>query len=712
MSGFASATSGNPTTHAATNDAENPCDKSDKMAPHEPGSLATIPAEIVLSILGSLKKKKDWLSLARTCRRVSSFVVAELDKYNVEHGQNYALWYACVTNKPTILLHQIHQDAAVVNRHFLKDFERRRVKRVVVPSNWRLDPDCTRFGGGQSPLSVAIIAGSGTIIQLLLANGADPNRRDTAPVFLHVIPWYPIDWAVASKHESSVATIEMLAAHSANMNQVSEHFIQDASDKPIRTKQAPIFHLLRLQKPIWNSQDNRQTSCEVFNDDLRQLQGLRLRQLKALLQCGADPNITYECDRVTPVFSLLSNLAIYSPSFYFDKSVMLSHEEDAQADVVNEIVTSFLDMLRDFGANIRRLGNTYFTYGYEKIDYRIFSLLPETPLHAACKLHDRHKPIIDWFLCNGLPIDSPSRNQGTPLMAYCGSTFVDVDQFKKFLGNGPAINHSDVHGRTALHYLCANQGLRPQVREKAVKIMLDRDADPTFVNNEGNDPAKELDPRQLGSAYKDVLAMLETAKKSWNKRARKREERGSNNRECLDLTSSKNRNGRTDNRRSGREREWVSHGNNKPEGQESGYGDRKTGHGAGSFVSSRGRNRGAAQGSNRGNRRQNQDINKDRNNGSTRNTNGNNGNTQGGDRRDTPRTHHDKGARRGNRDTYKYSDNCSPQNTNGNNSNTQGEDKENPSRKHDDKGTPPAESDQSAPRRIHLRGGIYYSDCD
>lgn len=557
MSGFASTTSGNPTTHVATDDdAESPGEKSNKMATHEPGSLATIPAEMVLNILGYLKKKKDWLSLAIICRRVSSFVVAELDKYNVEHGQNYALWYACVTNKPTILLRQITQDAAVVNRRFSRDFRRRRVKRVVIHSNWRFDPDCHVFGGGMTPLAVAIVAGSDTIIQLLLANGADPNRRDSNPVFQNEMPWYPIDWAVASKHESSVATIEMLAAHSANMNQVSERYIAGASENSKRTKHAPIFNLLRLQKPLWNSRDDRQTSCEVFNDDLRQLQGLRLRQLKALLQCGADPNIRYGWDRVTPVFFLLSNLAMYNPSFYFDKSVTLSHEEDGQADVMNEIVTSFLDMLRDFGADMRRLGSICFYY--EIIDRRIFSGLPETPLHVACKLNDRHKPIIDWFLRNGLSIDILSSAQSTPLMVYCGSTFIDVDQFKKFLRNGPAINHSDMHGRTALHYLCANQGLRPQVRERAVKLMLDRGADPTFINNEGEDPAKELDRRQLNSAHKDVLAMLETAKKSWNKRVRKREERESNNKECLALARSKTQDGRADNRRSDRGRQGVS----------------------------------------------------------------------------------------------------------------------------------------------------------
>ncbi|KAI0449660.1 hypothetical protein F5B21DRAFT_34723 [Xylaria acuta] len=661
--------SGNPNTHAANDGSESSCENLNRMATHEPASLATIPAEVVLNILGYLGMKKDWLGLARTCRRVSDFVVAELDKYSVEDGDYYALWYACVASKPAILLRHIALDAAVVNRHFTKYFQCERVRRVKLRSKWRFYPDLRRFGKGMTPLAVAVVAGSDAIVKLLLAHGADPNLPDLYPAFLNTTPWYPIHWAVASKHESSVAAIRMLGAYSANMDQAPEDYDQkDTSEYPKSMKCAPIFITLMLQKPQWDPRGKRQTSCEEFNDDLRQLQGLRLRQLEALLQCGADPNVRHHRDRVTPVFFLLSSLATYNPSFYFEKSVTLSHEEDGQASVVNEIAASFLDMLRDFGADIHGLGNNYFHLDTLGRLGPATSL--ETALHAACRLKDRHKPIIDWFLRNGLLIDSLGKAQSTPLMAYCGSTFTDVDLFRKFLRNGPTINHSDNQGRTALHDLCANQALRPQVREKAVKMMLDRGADPTFISNEGHVPAEELNTGGLGSIHEDVLVMLERATKSWNKRARKREEQESKNNERLALARSEFHNDPADNRRS---HQSASHGNSRRESREDGYRDKKTSHGAGSPAGSRGCSHATTQGRNRGsrgeNRRENGDSHQDTNHGSTRHSNGNKSNGQGKDRQKTSRDSHDKGT--------------------------------------------PQRSDQSTPRGTFyqkVRGGRYYSD--
>ncbi|KAI1748864.1 hypothetical protein F4782DRAFT_339705 [Xylaria castorea] len=647
-----SSSTGDLTAHASNDESKLSCEELSSLTAHEPASLVTVPAEIVINILGYLGAKKDWLCLAGTCQRVSNFVVAELDKYSVEDGDYYAVWYACVANKPAILLRHIALDATVVNRHFTRNFQRERLRRVKFRSKWRFYPQLRVFGKGMTPLAVAIVAGSEAIAQVLLVNGADPNRQDLRSIS-NSIPWHPIHWAVASKHESSVATIRMLGVHSANMNQVPEASMNGIFEYQKYIGCAPIFSLLMLQKPQWDSGGKRQTNCEEFNNDLRQLQGLRLRQLEALLQCGADPNVRNELDAVTPVFFLLSNLAIYNPSFYFEKSVTLSHEEDEQANVINEIATSFLDVLRDFGADICELGRSYFYH--EILDSRIYVVSPETPLHTACRLKDRHKPIIDWFLRNGLSIDSLSRAQSTPLMVYCRSAFTDLDLFRKFLRNGPLINHSDTLGRTALHHLCANTKLRPQVMEKAVKMMLDRGADPTFMSNDGHVPAKELNPvkpnpgernsREPDSPYTDVLAMLEMATKVWNKRARKREEQESKNNEGLALARSGSQGDRADNWRSDRERR-VSHGNNGPENRKDGYGDKQTSHGTGSPVDGQTRNHATSKGSNRGSQRENrgkhQDSHQDNTHGGTQHSNNDNGNGRGKDRQDNSRRRHDK----------------------------------------------------------------------
>ncbi|TRX91579.1 hypothetical protein FHL15_007584 [Xylaria flabelliformis] len=612
--------------HVNNDESKLLCEELNSMTMQEPASFATAPAEIVINILNYLVAKRDWLCIARSCRRLSKFIVAELDKYTVGDGDYYAVWYACVTNKPIILLRHIAFDAAIVNRHFTKDFRRKGTRRMRCDSEWRTNHAKTSFGKDMTPLAVAIIASSEAIVQLLLANGADPNRPGLTSS-LDRRPWRPIHWAVASKHESSVAIIKMLGAHSVNTNLPPK----DYTENELLYEPFPIFMLLVLQKPQWNPRDLRRTNCEEFNGDLWQLQDLRFRQLEAILQCGADPNIRF--DSVTPVFFFLYHLSIYSPSFYFDRNMALSHEEDAQATMVNEIATLFLDMLRDFGADIFEIGETYH-----------LGSQPVTPLHAACMLKDRHKPIIDWFLRNGVSIDSLDADQGTPLMAYCASVFTDLDQFRKFLSNGPLINNSDISGRTALHHLCANKYLHPQVMEKAVKIMLDRGADPTFISNDGLVPAQELDPVGFidpsKSHQKDVLVMLRKATKTWKSRARRREARRkkSEDEERLALTRSEAQVDRPDNWPSDRERR-ASHEKDGRENRKNGHENKKPGQRIAGPVGGRSHNHATPKGSNRGNRRENQRGQKENRgeshqNGGTRHINAENDNGKGKETKD------------------------------------------------------------------------------
>ncbi|KAI0533363.1 hypothetical protein GGR58DRAFT_487024 [Xylaria digitata] len=464
--------------HSTATLSNSPCQDLAKMTIYEPASLSTLPPEIILYILGSLDMKNDWFSLAVTCRRVSIVVIPELDKYNATQGENYAFWYACVSNNPAMLLRHISMDATVVNRHLTSNFSHPKTKSI--------------FGRAMSPLAVAIKAGQSGIVQLLLANGADANLPDRAPAMMNLVLWYPINWAVASRHEGSVAIIGMLKDHSANLNQVPKDWSRGVVyEYPKGMKCAPIFRLLLLDKPRQNSRRSAQlTSCEMYNDDFKKIQDLRLRQLKALLEGGADPNKRYDWDYVTPVFFLLTSLANYTPGFYFPDRLMLSHEMEAQASMVNDIVTSFLNTLRDFGADLHGLGNTYF-YN-EKLAREVSVQFPETPLHTVCRLNDRHKPLIYWFLRNGSRINTLGKAANTPLMAYCDSDFKDMYQFQEFLKQDPDINQRDMHRWTALHCLCANRRLQSQVKEKAVRMMLDMGADPTAVNKDEHTPVDEI----------------------------------------------------------------------------------------------------------------------------------------------------------------------------------------------------------------------------
>ncbi|KAI1164655.1 hypothetical protein F5B18DRAFT_242700 [Nemania serpens] len=597
---------------------EDTCEGLSKMAIHEPATLAALPPELVLAILGLMKRKKDWLALARTCRRVSNIVVSELDKYNATKGKHYALWYACVASKPDILLRHISHDATLVDRYFTRSFRHKSTNSC--------------FGLDMTPLVVAITAGRADIVRRLLANGADANRPDHRPVLGNVVLWYPINWAVTSTHDGSVSVIEMLKAHSADMNQAPKDFLEGVPECPRGMRCAPIFRLLLLEKPRpWPSRHGRPTSCETFNDDLRRLQDLRRRQLLALLQGGVDPNKRYDSDLVTPIFFLLTCLSTYTPSFYFEDRLMLSQEGDAQANLVNDIVTSFLDVLRDFGADISALGHIYFYR--EPVARRISAAYPETPLHATCRLNDRHRPVLNWFLRNGVPINSLGAAQSTPLMAYCGSRFTDVGQFQAFLDGGAEVNHQDILGRTALHDLCANIALQSQVKEKAVRMMLDMGADPTLLSHEGRVPAEEIDWKKgVCSTQDGVLMMLREASVKWEARYRKREKRKQTNKDRRVASEPRPRiKADCANHKSGQEGRVNVDGDTRREAREDNHGSEQVDHRTVNPVGTRGQNQGTVSRGDRVNRgcRHNSRGN---NRHGLRDSDGNRGNDQSNDR--------------------------------------------------------------------------------
>ncbi|KAI1149776.1 ankyrin repeat-containing domain protein [Nemania diffusa] len=468
---------------------------------HSQACLAYLPVELLLAVTPTLEKR-DWLALARTCQRLANVLVPELDRYGGKREDYYALWHACVTNNPDVLLHQIALDPSSVNVYFPCHFRHRVLKHP--------------HGMNMTPLAVSITVGSLTAAEILLAHGADPNRPDKQPVMDDQLLLYPINWASVSKFECSVPLIRMLKACSADMNQLPEDVTACAPKCASGMQCAPIFRVLGLDLPRPHaSRRRKQTTCDMYNNDLRKLQCLRLRQLTALLECGADPNGLFREGRESPIFFLLSSLAHYTPSFYFSDRLIVSHEANDQAHLMNEIVVSFLSILRDFGAVLSSLGN---------IKCRGSTVHPETPLHTVCRLDDWHKPLICWFLDNGISINSLDKARRTPLMIYCRSRFTDIDWFRWFLSNNPDINHQDMLGRTALHELCDNEELWPQVKEKAVRMLLDTGADPTLLNMEGGAPGHRIhNTKHCRSRYEDVGLMLRCATKQWKERCRDRE---------------------------------------------------------------------------------------------------------------------------------------------------------------------------------------------
>ncbi|KAI0399836.1 ankyrin repeat-containing domain protein [Xylaria palmicola] len=510
-------------THGTVISSDNLCRTLDKLTmSDEPPGLLTLPNELILIILDYLPRKKDWCALARVSRRVSRCLRAELAKFMVTDPDTYALWYACVANKPDLLLRLVAHTPAFVDHRFTRSFPNKRTGVEV--------------GQGMTPLGVAISAGHHVIIHHLLAHHADPNLPDCTPSSLNPVLWLPIHRAVRSKHESSVVIISMLAAHSANMDQAPEQSPDHVESRSQSRRYSPIFPLLKLDKPRKILRHDQVTSCEEFNRDFLKLQSLRLQQLETLLHAGADPNTRQHWNSVTPVCFLLSSLNALDPGFYFSSRLITKQDAADQAELFNGIVATFLDVLRDAGADPCAYGNG-----------------TETPLHMACRLPDRHKPLINWFLDHGASIDAHDETaRTTPLMTYCKWPFVDIDQFHQFLRNGPMINFPDSLGRTALHHLCANLHLAIQVKEKAVRAMLAGGADPMFRSKAGLTPAQELPPPSIGQKEdylnRDILLMFKKANEKWEATAR----RTKKNLERAYPTEVNQHSGHTNGRRQGR----------------------------------------------------------------------------------------------------------------------------------------------------------------
>ncbi|KAI1361721.1 hypothetical protein F5Y08DRAFT_313882 [Xylaria arbuscula] len=491
----------------------------------EPTGLAVAPTEIILNILGHTKKKRDWLALGRTCRRISLIVVAELDKYNSLDGYGYALQHAISKNNTPELRRQIANDPAAVNHRITRRFwiEGRPYMKDGYPVI-------------TSPLAIAVCAGNSVIVGLLLRLGADPNLSHPPSLeglYSHTLEQalYPINEAVECMAHDSVAIIQMLGNHSADMNQHPYALKRSLNyNEPLTfLTAAPIFRVLQLEQPS-RPRDigkTRPNSCETYNDDFKKIQDLRLRQLHALLQGGASPNLPYRGGPMTPIFYLLTNLASFKPAFYFPDKLMVRQEAEAQAVLVNGMVIKFLDALLGSGADIRAMGSVFSEF---PIIFR------ETPLHVVCGLREEHRTLMHWFLSNGASIHDLDEAGNTPLISYCSSRIQNTRNFSNFLNYPHDINHRNSKGQSAFHALCANTWLTPQVKEKLIQMMLDAGADPTPKGPKGRTPAQEilhiirnLQPQRnvdfsrmcVMTPYRDVLEMVQDAEEKWIRRKNK-----------------------------------------------------------------------------------------------------------------------------------------------------------------------------------------------
>ncbi|KAI1823220.1 ankyrin repeat-containing domain protein [Xylaria intraflava] len=471
-----------------------------KMNEKKSANIATMPAEILLEIFSNLKKKRDWITLATTCRSISRVAVAELDKYNTKQCNNYALWYACVKGNFAILDRLITPNPKAINYYFTKSFE---------------EPELMlTFGKNMTPLSVAILAGRHDVVAWLLKHGADANLCDKKPVTTEFgVCLYPINWAAASTHISSVSIIAYLAAHGADLNRKPHIFrkLGEGLEYPKGICCAPIFQVLLLDHPCPLADRSKPKNPETYNSDLKALQALRLAQLRVLLAGGADINARYSFDAITPMFFLLDGLMYFKPVLHSESWYSMASDKKAQAALITDIAMSFFDVLRAKGANVRELGHPYFN-GNMAARQVAFDF-PELALHYACRLPDVHKPTIFWFLDHGIGANALSMSQATPLMGYCHSEFEDMQMLTKFICRGAGakemINRQDVTGRTPLHELAANPNLTPWVKRQTMKILFACGAKPDIRSRDDYTPIDEV-KNIVGAPIQDgVVELLE-----------------------------------------------------------------------------------------------------------------------------------------------------------------------------------------------------------
>ncbi|KAI8629807.1 ankyrin repeat-containing domain protein [Xylariaceae sp. FL1651] len=470
-------------TVPAVSDAFNQCEHAPIPVVTNGRGLPALPVELLRQIFSELQTQADRSHLAQTCRRVSLLLIPELYTHDAKYDDHHALLWACESNKDKLLEDLIRRDATIVDRIFTEDhsYHGRRITSKYL-----------------TPLITAIRASSTMCVFILLKNGANANLPDQEPVEGHRARWYPINWAVGCRTSRSIPIIKMLKKRGADINQIPRwperipgYIYPDIfSSASPGLDLPPIFRVLLFEKPrLPQSRYNELTDATSFNKDFKKLLALRNKQLKHLLENGADANAKRNIGGVefkqTPVFFLLLQLQWFSTSFYFPDVLKLRHEENTQAQIVNEMSVLFLNTLKDYGADI-----------HMRVAHMPKPPLRETtPLLEACALPDPHRPIIHWFLDNGVSINTPNAGGRTPLMSYCdaryGSAIRDLEQLEAFVKRGPCLNARDSDGRTALHKLLLNRDLRPLVREKAAKMLVKRGADPTIANNWGELPGQE-----------------------------------------------------------------------------------------------------------------------------------------------------------------------------------------------------------------------------
>ncbi|KAI1502461.1 ankyrin repeat-containing domain protein [Biscogniauxia marginata] len=435
--------------------------------------FSSIPVETLLHI-SSYLKQPERARLARTCCGSYNTLIATLYEHDARKKDQHALWFACATGRMDILRRVSSFKLYDPNHYFVRNH------RVKIHRTRNLPI----LGKQQTPLIVAIRQGNHSIARELLRLGANPNTPDRMPTGGTRQCWYPINWAVYSttKLSSWTKMVSMLVEANADINQAPTTPVRHPRQWEVPSDVAPIFQVLNLGPPIPSREQRRRpTTGGEFNDDFKAVLRQRLKQLKLLLDLGADTNIRHSETHQTPLFFILSQLLTWSPTFYFDIGIASTREKDEQSFIVIMAVEDILVELKRHGAEV----NTMCAHE----DWGAADIC--SAIHIACRLyekHKNHKAIVEWLIQNGADVNATDSEGNTPLILLCRIIPIDIGIIGHLIRMGVDVNHQNRRGETALHEVWSRYRTWIPQQEGVIKKLLQWGANPSIKDNGGCTP--------------------------------------------------------------------------------------------------------------------------------------------------------------------------------------------------------------------------------
>ena len=422
--------------------------------------LHTLIPELQLEISSHLTQG-DRYHLIQTCRTLHQNLASELYYHDARYDDNYALWWACMHNRPATARLALSCNPGIAGARFEH-------------------PSGSGAKGGTSALSVAASQANYELVELLISYGADPPVPDGA-LSMDGTVMFPIDWAfeVHTWHNTKkIKTIKTLLRHGADLNNPTGR-PTDPANGPRR--ELPIFRAVDAKMPTeWLS---RYRTCKAPSNHHKFLETYLRRQLRVLestLRSGADANALDATGR-TPLLRLLDEFRAYRPVFLYDRAFATRGEEDEQRAQFETYLLAQIELLLAHGADVRAQADVLHMQDYGTVETGV------TALHLACRLDEYHAGVAKFLAQRGCDVSAVDGRGRTPLFWLCETLPRDTGLLRFLLLKGNIdVNHCRKDGRTLLHVVCASLGIGVTKVLPIARILVEHGADVDLSDDCGN----------------------------------------------------------------------------------------------------------------------------------------------------------------------------------------------------------------------------------